>query len=100
MELPHDEGHSRDRGHTERLPAVVLDGKVEEYIGGGETLFWDELATEQGLVIESLGAASREINLCGSSGGGGAARKVDLNPCLLVGIDFLGAMVVDRWAEI
>ena len=35
------------------------------------------------------------MNLCGSSRGGGAAREVDLDCCLLVGIDFRGAMVID-----
>ena len=35
------------------------------------------------------------MNLCGSSGGGGAAREVEPDPCLLIGIDFRGAMVVD-----
>ena len=42
MELPHDRGHSRDRGCTERLLVVVLDSEVEERVGGGETAFQDE----------------------------------------------------------
>ena len=35
------------------------------------------------------------MNLCGSFGGGGAACEVDLNRCLLVGIDFCGSIMVD-----
>ena len=35
------------------------------------------------------------MNLSGSSGGGGAAREVEPDRCLLAGIDFRGAMVVD-----
>ena len=35
------------------------------------------------------------MNLCGSSGGGGAAREVEPDRYILVGIDFRGAMVVD-----
>ena len=46
MELPHDRGHSGDRGRTERLPVVVLDSEVEERIGGGETAFRDQRAVE------------------------------------------------------
>ena len=33
--------------------------------------------------------------MCGSSRGGGAAREVEPDRCLLVEIDFRGAMVVD-----
>ena len=40
------------------------------------------------------------MNLCGSSGGGGDARKVDPDRCLLAGVDFLGAMEVDQGVEI
>ena len=40
------------------------------------------------------------MNLCGSSRGGGAAREVELNRCLLVGVDIRGAMVVDLGVEI
>ena len=39
VELPHDRGPFRDRGCTESLPAMVLDSKVTERIGGGETEF-------------------------------------------------------------
>ena len=35
------------------------------------------------------------MNLCGSFGGGGTTREVEPDCCLLVGIDFRGAMVVD-----
>ena len=35
------------------------------------------------------------MNLCGSSGGGGAACEVEPDLYLLAWIDFLGAMVVD-----
>ena len=35
------------------------------------------------------------MNLCGSSGRGGAAREVDLDRCLLARVDFPGAIVVD-----
>ena len=35
------------------------------------------------------------MNPCGSSGKGGAACEVEPDRCLLVGIDFCGAMVVD-----
>ena len=40
-------------------------------------------------------STSWEMNLWGSSGGGGAAREVELDYCLLAGIDFRGAIVVD-----
>ena len=40
------------------------------------------------------------MNPCGSSGGGGAAREVESDCCLLVGVDFRGAMVVDLGLEI
>ena len=40
------------------------------------------------------------MNLCGSSEGGGVARQVEQDSCLLAGIDFLGATVVDRGVEI
>ena len=60
MELPHDRGHSKDRGLTERLPAVVLDGEVEEHIEGSETSFWDKRTVEQGLVIDSLSLPGNE----------------------------------------
>ena len=33
--------------------------------------------------------------MCGSSGGGGVTRKVEPDRCLLAGINFRGAMVVD-----
>ena len=36
----------------------------------------------------------------GSSGGGGAAREVESDRCLLAGVDFRGAMVVDLGLEI
>ena len=42
VELPHDWGHSEDKGCTERLPVAVLDSKVKEHIGGRKTSFWDE----------------------------------------------------------
>ena len=35
------------------------------------------------------------MNLCGSSGGGGASCEVEPDRCLLAGVDFHGAMVVD-----
>ena len=35
------------------------------------------------------------MNLCGSSGGGGAAREVEPDYCLLAGINFPRAIVVD-----
>ena len=35
------------------------------------------------------------MNRCGSSGGGGAAHEVEPKHCLLAGVDFLGAIVVD-----
>ena len=60
MELPHDRGHSGDRGRIERLPAAVLDIKVEEHIEGGGTLFWDECAVEQGLEIDPLDLPGNE----------------------------------------
>ena len=60
MELPHDRGHFEDRGHTEHFLVAVLDSKVEERIGGGETSFWDERAVEQGLVIDPLGLPGNE----------------------------------------
>ena len=44
--------------------------------------------------------ASRKMNRCGSFGGGGAAREVELDRCLLAEINFLGAMVDDRGVEI
>ena len=93
MELSHNRGHSGDRGSTECLPASVMNSEVKEHIGGGETSFWDKRAVEQGLVIDSLGLP--EMNLCGSSGGGGVACDVEPDCCLLVGIDFRGPMVVD-----
>ena len=40
------------------------------------------------------------MNLCGSSRGGGDAREVELNCCLLAGVDICGAMVVDLGLEI
>ena len=40
------------------------------------------------------------MNLCGSSGVGGAAREVEPDSCLLAGVDFRGAMVVDLGLEI
>ena len=41
------------------------------------------------------------MNRCGSFGeGGGAAREVGLNHCLLAGVDFLGTMEVDLGVEI
>ena len=40
------------------------------------------------------------MNLCGSSGGSGAAHEVKPDRCLLAGIDFMGAMVVDLGVEI
>ena len=40
------------------------------------------------------------MNQCGSSGGGGAAREVELDHCCLVGVDFLGAMEVDLEVKI
>ena len=40
------------------------------------------------------------MNLCGSSGGGGVAREVEQDRCLLAGVDFHGAMVVDLGLEI
>ena len=40
------------------------------------------------------------MNRCGSSRGGGDAREVEPHRCLLTGINFLGAMVVDRGVEI
>ena len=89
MELPHDRGHSWDRGCTERLPAAVLDNEVEECIGFGETTFRDKRAVEQ------IHSASREMNLCGSSRGGGAASEVEPNHYLLARVNFRGAMVVD-----
>ena len=46
VETSHDWGHFGNRGRTCCLPSVVLDGEVEERIGGGETAFWDERAVE------------------------------------------------------
>ena len=40
------------------------------------------------------------MNLCGSSKGGGAAHEVEPDRCLLAGVDFRGAMVVDLRLEI
>ena len=40
------------------------------------------------------------MNKCGYSGGGDVAREVKLDRFLLAGIDFMGAMVVDRGVEI
>ena len=40
------------------------------------------------------------MNLCGSSGWGGAAHEVEPDHCLLVGVDFRGAMVVGLGLEI
>ena len=39
VELPHDQGHSGDKGRTERLPTAVLNSKVKERNGGRETSF-------------------------------------------------------------
>ena len=93
VELPHNRGYSRDKGCTECLPATILDSEVEEFIRGRETSFWDKRAVEQGLMIDPL--ASREMNSCGSSRRGGAAHEVEPDLCLLVGIDFHGAIVVN-----
>ena len=60
MELRHYRGHSGDRGHTECLPAAVLDSEVEEHILGGETAFRDKQAVEQRLVIDPLGLPGNE----------------------------------------
>ena len=60
MELSHNRGYTRDRGCTDCLPAVVLDSKVEEHIGGGETSFWDKRAVEKGLMINPLGLPGNE----------------------------------------
>ena len=60
MELPHDRGHYWNRGCTELLPAVVLDSGVEERVGGGEPVFRDERAVEQGLLVDSLGLQGNE----------------------------------------
>ena len=60
MELPHDRGYSGDKGYIERLPAAVLDSEVEEHIGGGETVFRDERAVEQGLVVDPPGLSKNE----------------------------------------
>ena len=93
MELPHNRGHSGDRGPIECLPAAVLDSEVKEHIGGRETSFWDKRAVEQGLVIDSLGLPGNEPEWifrrgwCHLRGGAGLL--------LLAGIDFHGAMVVD-----
>ena len=46
IELPHDRGHSGNRGCIEHLPTAVLDSEVEEHIGGGEPAFRDERAVE------------------------------------------------------
>ena len=46
VETSHDWGHFGNRGRTYCLPSAVLDGEVEERIGGGETAFWDERAVE------------------------------------------------------
>ena len=35
------------------------------------------------------------MNLCGSFGGGGTTSEVEPDRCILVGIDFHGAIVVD-----
>ena len=40
------------------------------------------------------------MNLCGSSGGGGAALEVEPDRCHLARVDFLGAMEVDLWVQI
>ena len=40
------------------------------------------------------------MNQCGSSGGGGAAREVELDHCRLARVDFLGAMEVDLRVQI
>ena len=41
-ELPYYRGHSGNRGRIKRLPSVVMDIEVEEFIGSGETAFRDE----------------------------------------------------------
>ena len=39
---------------------MVLDSEVEECIGSGETVFWDERAIEQRLVIDHLSLLRNE----------------------------------------
>ena len=63
MELPHDRGHSGNRGCTKHLLATVLDSEVKEYIGSEETVFRDERTVEQLLVIDPLGLPGNESML-------------------------------------
>ena len=60
VKLLHDRGHFWNRGCTKCWPTTVLDSEVEECIGSGETVFWDERAVEQRLVIDPLGLLGNE----------------------------------------
>ena len=75
-----------------------MDSKVEESIGGGKTSFCDERAIEQRLVIDPLDLPGNEPVWIVRRGG--AAGEVEPDHCLLAGIDFLGAMVVDLGVKI
>ena len=61
MKLPHDLGHSGNRGCKERLPIAALDSEVEERIGGGEPAFRDERAVKRGLVVDPLDLPGNEL---------------------------------------
>ena len=60
MELPHDRGHSGDREGTKCLLPSILNGEVEEGIGGGKAAFWDKRAIKQRLVVDLLGLPGDE----------------------------------------
>ena len=98
MELPHNRGHSGDRGRTKRLATTVLDSRVEERIRGRETSFWDERAVEQGLVIDPLGLPGNEPVWIFRRGG--AALEVEPHCYILARVDFCGAMLVDLGLKI
>ena len=98
MELPHDQGHSGNRGCIKRLLAAVLDSEVEERIGDGEIAFRDERAVEQRLVIDPLGLPGNELMWIFRRGWRrprGGARSLSFG-----WVDFLGAIEVDLGVQI